>query len=901
MNFRSTTMLFGLLLGMLWLFGLTVAHKKTAVDASYLLPTLQANPDVVIDSVTIERRVKGKEPEAFQFTKENDVWTLKVPNVQTSVKLDTFRVDQIVNQIKDARRSDEATVTTALATYDLTNPATVVTLRGQAKGKPRHEWKFNIGKESADQALMFVNTSDLPSKVYGVQKNNVDSVLFKDPNHLRSRRIFEFNDVAAQTVAIKAGSAELELKKGEDATWRFEKPALGLADYEGQPAPKDLPPGAKMPDAGGVKGLLNAIATMRVDSDEDFVPLSDTKLDTYGLAEGKESMLIQVGANKDRTDKKDVSRETLAIGSAIKDKNQVYARLVGDQGIFKLNSKLLEPIKAALQNPGALRSMDLVSLDAKKVDALVVEQKADKITLLHPEGKPWEVQAGPGKLQKANDAAVQAILEALQTKRPIVRFYDGDDYKKLDAEMKAPAVVLTVYLDGLDEGKKEGDKKEPAKDKKEAIPDATLRLKKDAKPAVTLRFGEADKENVNVERVMADGTTSRFKLPRTFLDKVVPGDLALAFLDPTLPAFTAGEIYELTIAREKDKLDIEKGWGDKSERWFFKESPGAQGKDPTDAANTAQLVKNLSALSAKKWLRCIDPKEDLDKFGLKKPALEVTLMVRKNQPQAMAILAGMLAAPSEWRGIQAGLTAIAMSVAGPVDKIVLKIGKDTEDDKDKPAVYALRSDKDFLFLLPADLVRTLREADLHDRSSVVLAQPLVGAALVALEIGEPLNLLLGASPLATNQVQSFDASKVKDIKVALRTHNELRTFAFERDPLNKKDWRDLSGLQEFNLDPAKINQLLSDLASLKAARWVTIAGGVKGDQKLTPKNATLRLALSLEDGKTVILTVGTLFEGLGYYAHTSELPDAVFMLAPAQIEPLLQGPAYFGKERLAAN
>src|SRR5436189_5195339 len=34
MNFRSTTLLFGLLVGMLWLFGLTVAHKKTAVDAS---------------------------------------------------------------------------------------------------------------------------------------------------------------------------------------------------------------------------------------------------------------------------------------------------------------------------------------------------------------------------------------------------------------------------------------------------------------------------------------------------------------------------------------------------------------------------------------------------------------------------------------------------------------------------------------------------------------------------------------------------------------------------------------------------------------------------------------------------------------------------------------------------
>ena len=63
MSFRSTTFLFGLLLGMLWLFGLTVAHKKTAVDASFLMRSLQANPLVVIDSITIARKVKDKEPE----------------------------------------------------------------------------------------------------------------------------------------------------------------------------------------------------------------------------------------------------------------------------------------------------------------------------------------------------------------------------------------------------------------------------------------------------------------------------------------------------------------------------------------------------------------------------------------------------------------------------------------------------------------------------------------------------------------------------------------------------------------------------------------------------------------------------------------------------------------------
>src|SRR5262249_27069403 len=196
MNFATPPFLFGLLRGLLWLFGSTAAHKKPAVDACFLLPSLQADPAIVIDSITIQRRVKGKEPEEFQFIKDksNDAWSLKLPGIQKSAKLETFKIDQIVRQIKDARRSDEAGVTEDLSRYGLDQPATVVTVKGKAPEKKEQEWKLFIGKESADQALMYVNSSDRPGKVYGMTKGNIDSVLFKDPNHLRARRLFEFSD-----------------------------------------------------------------------------------------------------------------------------------------------------------------------------------------------------------------------------------------------------------------------------------------------------------------------------------------------------------------------------------------------------------------------------------------------------------------------------------------------------------------------------------------------------------------------------------------------------------------------------------------------------------------------------------------------------------------------------------
>ncbi len=180
------------------------------------MPTLQANPDVVIDAITIQRKVKGKEPETFQFTKDkaNDVWTLQVPGVHKSVKLEAFRVDQMVKQISDARRSDEAGVTNDLAHYGLDQPALTITLKGAAPNKKEQEWKFYVGRESPDQALMYVNTSDRPNKVFGIAKNSIDSVLFKDPNHLRARRIFEFSDSAARGIDIKEGIAEAGAEEG---------------------------------------------------------------------------------------------------------------------------------------------------------------------------------------------------------------------------------------------------------------------------------------------------------------------------------------------------------------------------------------------------------------------------------------------------------------------------------------------------------------------------------------------------------------------------------------------------------------------------------------------------------------------------------------------------------------
>src|SRR5262245_876729 len=111
MNFRTTGFLFVLLLGMLWLFGFMLSYKKTALDESYVLPTLQRSaPNFNLDHLTVERRPDGKEAADYTFTEKDEVWTLKQPCSQAAVKVEGFKVRQMINQVKDARKNDEAGV-----------------------------------------------------------------------------------------------------------------------------------------------------------------------------------------------------------------------------------------------------------------------------------------------------------------------------------------------------------------------------------------------------------------------------------------------------------------------------------------------------------------------------------------------------------------------------------------------------------------------------------------------------------------------------------------------------------------------------------------------------------------------------------------------------------------------
>ena len=186
---------------------------------------------------------------------------------------------------------------------------------------------------------------------------------------------------------MKKGDEKLLLKK-IDNIWRFELPKLGIAEID-SPANLDDKklPGAK---AGGVKGLILAIGLpIHVDSEDDFEPLG-LDLDSYGVADGKEkTMRIELGSGaekadkdkkdaKDEKEKKDTSKEVLLIGKMVKQAGikktevQYYARLLSDQGVFRINEKMLEPIKQAVEDPKRIRSHDVAVFETKNADAMII-------------------------------------------------------------------------------------------------------------------------------------------------------------------------------------------------------------------------------------------------------------------------------------------------------------------------------------------------------------------------------------------------------------------------------------------------------------------------------------------------------------------------------------------------
>ena len=541
-------------------------------------------------------------------------------------------------------------------------------------------------------------------------------------------------------------------------------------------------PEKKDEKAGSVRGLIKDIGAIHVKDESDFLPL-DSNLAQYGVEKGKEpaTMSVQVATGSaakeaKEKDKKDTgTSETLLIGK--KEKSKFYARMNYDDGVFLIDASYVDPLIAVVMDPGKVRSKDIAAFDAKNVDAVVIDlkEKKQEFKLLKPAADEWKLYAGEGKARKANDKAVQALLEAVQGKKAIVDFYDGKDPKW--GGLDAPNTIISVYADGLgkkDEKKDDKGKKDEKKDEKKETAPA---VNKD-KVVVTLAIGTIDKDAVHVKRTLPGDIVSRFTISKAAYEKLNLDTSFFPYLDTATPSVTTNEVAGVTIKRGKETIEVVRKSDTKGIRFTIKDPKDAKGR-AADTGKVLDVVNGLAGLHVQKWVAQVDDKSDLKPYGLDDPQVTVTLHVKPDTRIAPVSVASLLGVAPVTPGALALPDVWANREADPGEPVTFKFGKETDNEKDKPAVFGKHSGSDLVFLITPKALKHLKETHFRDLSELGNTQARADAVFLGLAAAHPANAVLLMSPPVSGAVHSLDPAEVTDLKLTVRTGVELRTMHFQ--------------------------------------------------------------------------------------------------------------------------
>lgn len=150
---------------------------------------------------------------------------------------------------------------------------------------------------------------------------------------------------------------------------------------------------------------------------------------------------------------------------------------------------------------------------------------------------------------------------------------------------------------------------------------------------------------------------------------------------------------------------------------------------------------------------------------------------------------------------------------------------------------------------------------------------------------------------ADPHVFRFVPAKVKTMRLSGWKAVERRTMTLDMERKDKT-WIVKNDLGDFQLDPFKVDQLVHDLADLRAEKFIAFKTGAKPEYALDKETRTLEIEISLDGEKTpLLLTIGKLLEKeKGYAAQSSGLPGDVFVLPQDRFKALVEGGLkYFSK------
>jgi hypothetical protein len=832
MNFKTTYILFGVLVVLLVGLGVALWKGPTKADTSaYVLPQMReaANPlnPGQVERVEIRRTRPAEETLVFERVPGGERWKITQPR---ALRADDTAVNDLVRQIYDARREEKSDEPAKLADWGLEPPAEVITLTAGDRNVT-----LNVGDSSGKRDNDVVYVQDpARQKAMAVRYSSLDRVL-GTLSDFRSRDLLATGISDIEAVALsesKKGSEPkvVELKKRSADRWQYVKPPYGDAEFEG---------GGGVPDPnkppGGVNSLLTDVTNLKVDAkdakDSDFVADDVEDLAKYHLGKGDDVLRIEIerveqpGKDADGKQDKKTARVALlvGVGKKVDDKSdKYYACLEDERNVVKLSARSVDPFRKLLETPDALRDRNLVVFrNFQKPDALDIKNSYGVLEFRRPDEVKWKLYRGDTG-QDVSDQEVTLLINTLAQKDQIKSFPDPS--QKAPFGLDKPEVVVSVWVDGLAKDEKKDDTKDDKK-KEDKKKDAKPKLKDPDKPAYQLRFGNRVEGQVVVERVRAgekEGTLVR--VPEGLLDMVKKGPLA--YLDKTLPQFNPGP-GEFAPARDVKTLVLERGGTTyeisrekEGAPWKFDKPADMKGRK-ADPQAVEEILRTLNQLRAQKLVAEKADPAALDKeYNLRTPPLKAVVTVTKDGKPATYGYA---------------------------------FGK----DEDANHVYAKQGQRDVVFTVDKQALAPLQKKDLQDPT-----------------------------------VLQFETNKVKAVKLTGWQNVVGSPLTLEVGRKDAAHW-DVKKPAGFKLDEGKFGRFLAGLSNLRADPFVH-KGKPAAAEDLEVAKGALVVEITVEGAaKPLVLTVGKPDGDKGYFATSSQAPDTVFLVPKGLFEDPKSRPAYF--------
>ncbi len=407
MNFRFTSIMFGILIFVLFLFGIVVEQRRGVTDKGFLFPLIQENLTIEVNTVEIDR-----EGVKYTFTKTDEGWMGKPSDSSREFRLNDTQIESLIDSIRTMRENEKGDKPREKGKAGLKPPQMSITLTWGDTDKERRT--LHIGR--VGDVNGFVSTGKVPEDILVVKASALEKILFEDIDSLRSRELLQVNSSNAQEIQLEQAKKKpkvVDLYLTDEGKWRFREPDYGFADFVREGSLKKTP---------GVKDLLDAVGGLQVD---DFEPMGKRSFSDYGLAKGNASVSIAVKFSQG----KKILTQTLLIGNKEEDKDQYYARLDADQFVVRIDADKLKPVFEVLEDPKELRSRDLtfVSLSAPDaIDVFTGPELKEVLKFRQMGATSWKMFRAD-KSYEANAQKIDGtdgLLDALQGRGQIEEFKD---------------------------------------------------------------------------------------------------------------------------------------------------------------------------------------------------------------------------------------------------------------------------------------------------------------------------------------------------------------------------------------------------------------------------------------------------------------------------------------------